>query len=438
MTKDEVYLNDDGPREFRYYHGGVRYGIVVEDSGKFYHIDTPRIPELQQGKRPGEIGFPINLKTISSSRGRNESKPFRPPPVFPLVNPPTVRKLVILGAGASYDLALDQTEGGDKCPLANELFAPRFDVQLQRYPGASAFCPELAHTGDVEAFFQRKWQHVLDHYDPLTFSKILNVQFYLHDLFLQISKKGQPRRSNYHTLVNLAHEYAVRTDEHVLFVNFNYDLLLEQALGQSQNYRFSSISDYVDHHNKKLLLVKPHGSCNFIRRLHPDILQHIPSDCQMNNITVLSQLLYSKKINADVINDLLAGEFDLFENDEIHHAAAGIEHVLYQPQLLLPFKDKDELVMPLEHYSLMQHLLSGIDEILVIGWKGTEATFQKLLKNRLSHKTISVTTVTKGEVSVKTEFEKSIPKAVYKNIPEPQTFSSYMQYLVQNNLELFD
>lgn len=440
MTHNEFReLPPDQIFEIRFYYGDVKYGILVEGENfdRVYYIPRAKINELNQGRKVvKEIGEEVSLACISSCKSIGAAKKFKTPPNVTIHNPPVIKKLVILGAGASYDSAYGMNDDNLRPPLANSLFDDRFDVILMNYPGAYNFSSELAHTKDIEAFFQGKWENLKRHHDPITLSKIINVQYYLHDLFLQVSKKtGQPKRSNYNTLVNLAHEYSVRTGEHVLFVTFNYDLLLEEAMRRTLKYRIESLSDYVNHQDRKLLLFKPHGSCNFIRKLDASILEQMPSPYNVNSVKILSQLLHSRNISYDLINSKLKDQFELFDRDEVIHASDTQEIIMYLPQLLLPFKAKDDFVMPDEHTILLDSFLTHIDEILVIGWKGTEEKFQQLLNRKLSDKAISITTVTRGESSVKEEFQKSIPNATYK--PDGNTFSEFMQTVAGNNKGLF-
>lgn len=441
MTSDELrQLPLNQIFEIRLYYGDVKHGMLVEDgtSNRVYHVPTEKVNELNQaGKVARDIGHEISLACISSCKSIGPMHKFKEPPLVIIHNPPVIKKLIILGAGASYDSAYGINDNSLRSPLANNLFDDQFDPVLMTYTGANNFSSELAHTKDIEAFFQAKWENIKKHHDPITLSKIINVQYYLHDLFLRISKKmGQPKRSNYNTLVNLVHAHTVSTGEHVLFVTFNYDLLLEEALCRTLKYQFNSLNDYVNYKDRKLLLFKPHGSCNFIRKLDASIIEHIQSSYNINSVTILSQLLHSRNISYDLINSKLHDDFTLLGRDEIIHASDTQELVMYLPQLLLPFKSKDDFVMPDEHSLLLDHFLSNIDEILVIGWKGTEAKFQQLLHRKLSGKRVSITTVTKGEMSARDEFKKSIPNASYKS--DGTTFSAFLEEIMTKERTLFN
>jgi rRNA pseudouridine-1189 N-methylase Emg1 (Nep1/Mra1 family) len=108
---------------------------------------------------------------------------------------------------------------------------------------------------------------------------------------------------------------------------------------------------------------------------------------------------------------------------------------MYLPQLLVPYKSKDSFVMPEKHELWMNHFLSDIDEIIVIGWKGTEAKFQDLLKRKLEHKKVTITTITHGDDSAREEFKHSIPNAEYKDAATD--FSDYIKNAISENKSLF-
>jgi hypothetical protein len=51
----------------------------------------------------------------------------------------------------------------------------------------------------------------------------------------------------------------------------------------------------------------------------------------------------------------------------------------YYPGLLLPYRDKDEFTMPLRHFLNMQGYFPYVETLIIIGWKGNEAAFNRLL-----------------------------------------------------------
>jgi hypothetical protein len=49
------------------------------------------------------------------------------------------------------------------------------------------------------------------------------------------------------------------------------------------------------------------------------------------------------------------------------------------PALLLPYRDKDEFTMPKSHYFALTGYMGNVENLIIIGWKGNEAAFNKLL-----------------------------------------------------------
>ena len=283
--------------------------------------------------------------------------------------------------------------------------------------------------GNLEKYIQDKWNTITRHEDRRSLSKLINFLYYLHDLFMDLSRKHSNNfTSNYYTLTDLADQYATQTGEHIVFVNFNYDTLVETTLRKSLQYRFNTFNDYVDYRNRKLLLFKPHGSCNWVRKFDPAIVQHLYKNYNVNSRRILSQLLNKANISFDVLNRYLNPEFEILDYDEVKHACADDykNNILYLPQLVIPIREKDEFVMPSNTVDYMDYFLSNITDILVIGWKGGEEKFQQLLSRKLAGKTPSITVVNHKDTSIAGIFNKSLPGSSVNCTGE--TFSSYMKY----------
>lgn len=433
-----IQLSNTDLYEFRFYYGETKVGILAEEEHsprKIYLVTPDKINESNQpGKKPSDVGQLVNIDCIASWRIVDRNQPHRQPSSFPLTNPPAVRKLIIIGAGASYDCGIQNMK--HRLPLANELFDDRYEQFLYFYQGAFQLCADLVHTNDIEAYFQQQWDRITGHFDPNMLSKIINVQFYLHELFFDISQQCvNPKVSNYKSLVNLVDNFTVRTGEHVAIVNFNYDLLLEDALHKCLRYRFDTIDDYVDYSNRQVLLFKPHGSCNFIRKLHPSIAEILPPQYEMSSIRTLAQFLYIQNRDLDYLLGKVNGEMELLHQNEIIRNTDTPELVTYLPQLLIPYKEKDSFVMPEKHEIWMDHFLSHIDEIIVIGWKGTEMKFQDLLRRKLEQKKVTITTITHGDNSVREQFKCSIPNTVYKDAEVD--FSDFIRKAISENQSIF-
>jgi hypothetical protein len=434
MNLQEVHtLKLNALYQFKFYYGGDdAYGILVHSTSddKYYIIPPTKISDYNLApQKIVDIGKLVNIATIASwaEWGRNPTS--KEPPIT-IYGSPKATKLVILGAGASYDYCNTiRKTPHNSLPLANNLFSDDYAHKLFFYPGVQSLIGPINLSGDLEKFIQDKWNTITRHEDRRNLSKLINFQYYLHDLFMDLSRQhGKNYTSNYYTLTDLADQYATQTGEHVVFVNFNYDTLVETTMKKSFQYRFDNVNDYVDYQKRRLLLFKPHGSCNWVRKFNPAIAQHLDKSYNINSCRILSQLLHKANISFDILNQYLNLDFEILDYDEVIHACPDDykENILYLPQLIFPIKEKDEFVMPSGSVGYMDYFLSNITNILIIGWKGAEENFQQLLSQKLKDKTPSITVVNYQDPSITGILNKSLPGSSVKCTGD--TFSSYMKH----------
>lgn len=63
------------------------------------------------------------------------------------------------------------------------------------------------------------------------------------------------------------------------------------------------------------------------------------------------------------------------------------------PQIHIPLKEKDEFTMPKEQEDYLNEYLPKVDEVLIVGWKGSEQHFNRKLKEHLGNKTLKIQVV---------------------------------------------
>jgi hypothetical protein len=100
--------------------------------------------------------------------------------------------LVILGAGASYDV-VPAANADTRPPLTSEIFsARRFGPALGTYPGASEAWNRILHgLGQDGQTIETQLQRLRDEspgYEPLQ-RQLLAVQFFLQDVFDTVSSE---------------------------------------------------------------------------------------------------------------------------------------------------------------------------------------------------------------------------------------------------------
>lgn len=321
-------------------------------------------------------------------------------------------KTVIFGAGASYDsiseyypsFKSDPNKLVCRPPLTRDLFQiiPWYEKLQRSFPGVRALLPGLKSANDIELFLQSKWDFATRHDAPEMLANLINTQFYLQELLLQCSTVwANAGISNYEALVGQAYEYTAATKQDVLFVSFNYDLLLEGAI-RKWYFTMAEMMDLGHYVSSPIKLIKPHGSCNWFRPIKKNSIS-------AGNQT-LAHALFNSRINFQTIDDCLERDFVALSRSQNRAAQQG-ERLLF-PQLVIPLRSKDDLVLPLEHVAVLIDKLKKTTELLVIGWKGQEETFLSLLKEHIGDRKIPVTIVCRNSSSiVKQALHPSLPNA---------------------------
>jgi hypothetical protein len=202
--------------------------------------------------------------------------------------------------------------------------------------------------------------------------------------------------------------------------------MLESALENKFRFQYQHLTDYFAP-NRPFVLFKPHGSSNWVRRFQGISMdngqwkKHLNTNGPQirydleNNPRVIELLKAFSESKHHSVNDI-ANHFDkgvfslatiqnsLYPNIEIAKeeekliVKGGVRDYMrtsmpYFPQLLIPYKDKDDFVMPRNHTRLLDRVLPEVQEILIIGWKGEENMMLKKLQQFLGHKEVKITWV---------------------------------------------
>ncbi len=214
--------------------------------------------------------------------------------------------LVVLGAGASFDCVLpsplvksgrrelrpagsaedlEQLEYWDcRPPLTKDLVkpGPLVNRMIARYPACRPVIDDLRQRlgsphGELELTLERAlrdYQSQAER-DPVLERHMLATRFFLRDYLwactkYMISDDLTGGVTNYDTLVRLVYRWAFDTHSHVCFVDFNYDLLLEEACQSHWRFDGRDPDSYVGH--PRVSIVKPHGSIQWSFPLLGNIL----------------------------------------------------------------------------------------------------------------------------------------------------------------------
>jgi hypothetical protein len=283
--------------------------------------------------------------------------------------------LVILGAGASRDSV--PGAGDDEAPpLAADLLGDRFFAFFNKFKGSGAAANRVrsgvANGGNLEEELQKLRDQALAGYDPLKV-QLLALQMFLQDVWYGLSVSWGERdggMNNLATLVAALEQWRAQTNsEEILYVTFNYDTLLEQALERELGKSFEAVERYLD---ADRAVVKVHGSCNWKRELDQP---SVPSGMGMEDYDQLIKLAPA------------------MQPSERYHVIARtaqvlLGSVLLAPAVSIPIVNKagpEEFSCPPDHLARMRDGMARVTDMLVIGWKGNEAHFLKELRDRVPH-----------------------------------------------------
>jgi SIR2-like protein len=292
--------------------------------------------------------------------------------------------LVIFGAGASYDSCPTYPPGyngpvfgGDllnnhyRPPLANELFEnrPMFADAIQRFPQCQPIVPRLRSLrGETLEAVLEDLQAKSNSY-PRGAQQLAAVRYYLQFVIRQCenSWRGVAKGvTNYKSLLNEI-ERGNKGKQPVCLVTFNYDTLLEDALSH-----FGLLIEAMDDYTKKhpfYKLFKLHGSVNWAR----EVAAPTKAQNQGHAWSVVNDLIERAAEIPVTQRYLLTGE----------HPPGVVGGTPVFPAIAIPVEKKSTFECPQHILDELMALLPEVTEILVIGWRATEAHFLERLKANL-------------------------------------------------------
>ncbi len=300
--------------------------------------------------------------------------------------------MVVLGAGASFDSVPREDWAGNlpahyQPPLARELFdavrrpKPMGEVarKLEQIAGGGlgGMVGRLAALvkGDADGLEAElgRLQDRADR-DAVTARQMHAVRFYIREVVERCAgfwMTSASQQTNYAALLNWVDEFRrdAADDEPVLWVNFNYDLMLETAANQVLNHTLDRVEQHVA--DPRHAFIKPHGSTNWVRAV------------EFEGSGATGQA-YEAVIRATEIRELS----DVIDVD----SAAGRPTI---PALAVPIADKATFECPELHYRTLESLIPHVDRVLTIGWRGREAHFLKMCRDGM-HGRAAVTVVDAG------------------------------------------
>lgn len=288
--------------------------------------------------------------------------------------------LVVLGAGASYDsLRVDVLNSIEspwherfRPPLAKQLFDDRvsFGEVLDRLPQCAWLVGELRKSISSGAAVEQELElhrDSADDYPPLK-RQLLAIQFYLQQVLWECGRKWQLYShgvTNYADLLLRLDRWRHQATEQISLVTFNYDLLLEDSAAGTLGFTINAIDDYVG--IPDLQIFKLHGSVNWGKPVPS------PSGQYESNTDDARALVID---NAASLGE--GHEYVVRRPDQPLSDSGPIATILI-PAIAIPVVTKSDFECPPRHLEMLSSRLENVDRILVVGWRGTELHFLKLL-----------------------------------------------------------
>jgi hypothetical protein len=325
--------------------------------------------------------------------------------------------LIILGAGASYDsIDIQQYAGTNKKgelerfrpPLTYKLFdhsRELFQNILDKYSRVNALAGGvLARLADKQKTFEEVLQGFYDEHkvgaenrQERVLKELISLNYYLADLFINISDNFHMGDNNYIRLINEMHNRLMKA----YVINFNYDLIFET----SANKDLSNLNSYI---TGDIKILKVHGACNWV---------YAPVTIRANTYK------HAESYFADNADQF----FGFFKNENIsvdrpqnylRNVTGGFGEPItnaYMPALAIPLNKKSQTVCPKTHIDEFEKNIDIFDRIIIIGWRGSDEFIINELNEKLGDKKLTTFVITKDpDLSNRNEEQRKILKDAIK------------------------
>ncbi len=397
-------------------YGSVYYGI--EDLGLGNEIDYSVIvpPQNQQIYFNQNLGFKDLeskrkygwvIKRDSIVKVINNDDLKRPEKHFePWHTDETSKYLFIFGAGASAK-GIKVTPKSDLIhpPLGNELFHERYQEIYREYPGVLLSLHYLLEENvDIEAIFEEEWMEIESVVNEDLIQRHISIQLYIARILRNATAdfcSNYAGKTHFEPLMDFLSRKRTSTkstgfprinqsDHQFTFISFNQDTILEHYLGQYFKTSFNTLDDYCKGSGTNFNLFKPHGSHNWgwQFRNKNTLKESLSKDLFNERVnyfdlyfsllgspeTMVNRFSYGQNLRFDKNN---LGKFSInMDNLEVFYRGNSNS---YFPALLIPYKDKDEFIMPTRAFYGMESKISEAEKVIIIGWKGREDAFNRIL-----------------------------------------------------------
>ncbi|MCX8081735.1 MAG: hypothetical protein N3F09_10920 [Bacteroidia bacterium] len=388
------------PKYFITYYGEIFFGRVVKvnEDGSFYILTNNKTQDFQNSKddeKYRELCDLIPSKNVIRDVKLNLFFSSTEPPKSISTSGERLKKMFVFGAGASrYCIFDDEKETFEdflwKPPLGFEVFHKNYASILDKYKEVKTFIPYfLANHKDIEEALEKEWQDIINCYNPSLLLRHIQIQFYLRELLMRVSHETIENFNNnlYALLIDYFNRYLCRNnEERIICISFNYDTILDYYIEKIFDYKFNTLSDYIDIQNKKILLIKPHGSWDWGWRTNQvNLYEHITThklDLSDIYFNLINKVYYNSWGYEAQFNEKGIGRYKADRN-AIEKISDDNSKSSF-PAILMPYKNKDEIMMTYTMFDTSRFLSDHIEELYLIGWKGNEKIFNEHVLKRLN------------------------------------------------------
>lgn len=333
--------------------------------------------------------------------------------------------LVIVGAGASYDSVPSRIIGRSdfetwRLPLADELFQPRalFEDVQRLVPKVMQIVPSLDMRSpgvSVEDVLERYAGQTAS--QPARRTQLACVRFYLQGVIHKCEQgwyREKQVSTNLMALIDQI-ESARGANTHALFVTFNYDRLIENAL-ENRGSSFRALQDYIRPNDTNV--IKLHGSVDWARLIRPF------------NTSEFGGSLWQVAVQVCDAIGTLPEPGAIFRSTAVH--SSHEKNQLTVPAIAIPTKVKGGFECPAEHVEHLKSLLGKVRTVLTVGWRGAERHFLELLGEH-ARQALDVICVGKG-VGAAQETQKNLNSVFDRANIEPYN-SGFTQFVSEGKIE---
>jgi len=261
--------------------------------------------------------------------------------------------------------------------------------------------------------------------DNVRLSQLAAVRYYLRDLIYTCEQQWSELTrgvSNYGTLLE-----QIRTVHNVSLVTFNYDTMIERALGDLRVH-IGSMDGYLAHHQFKLF--KLHGSTDWAQRASfkgrgTDHRWNSPREIidHAAELELLPRFEWGKHASLPTVLT------------EMERRLGFTNLVPLMPALAIPAVGKSDFICPKAHLESLREVIPRVTKILIVGWKAAELHFLKLLMEYLGGKHVKVLAV-RGSIDGAKETLQTLENVGIRGDFQPDP-GGFTDFVVNNRVEAF-